>query len=195
MGVHCVGGIDPSSKKIVIVETRKTNTRKPFIHSVELLHDRIEDNQLEAFDFIVEFCMAVRERDGQSPNLYLEAPVMGGGGGSAMRPGATIPQAYVSGSIMAAAAQCRSPIQLVNNSTWKKRICGNGNIAKENIGPWVKENWPELYRKAPVVSAKQHQGKIPNNMPEQDTLDAGCISLFGWRHVELIERLKKRRAK
>jgi hypothetical protein len=101
----------------------------------------------------------------------------------------------VSGAIMAAAAQAGAKIMLVNNSTWKKKILGNGNIAKEKIRPQMEEQgiWPELIKKAPIIHAKQHSGKIPNDSPCQDTIDAGCINLFGWEHVKMIERLKKRR--
>lgn len=194
MKVQTVGGIDPSSKKIVIVETRASNKSKPFIHICHLRSENPEENCSDAFDFVVEYAMNVRERDdGQSPRLYLEAPVMGGGGSQKTRPGPTISQSFVSGSIMAAAAQTECKIALINNSTWKKRILGNGNIAKEDIGGVIKEVWPELYKAAPLISAKQHNGKIPNNMPDQDVLDAGGINLFGWRNVDLVERITKRR--
>lgn len=193
MNVQTVGGIDPSSKKIAIVETLATNKNKPLIHVCHLRSDNPEDNCSDAFDFIVEFAMEVRERDGQSPRLYLEAPVVGGGGNQKSRPGPTISQSYISGSIMAAAAQTDCKITLVNNSTWKKRVLGNGNIAKENIGDVIKEVWPELYKEAPTISAKQHNGKIPNNMPDQDVLDAGGLNRFGWGNVDLVERITKRR--
>ncbi len=180
-----VGGIDPSSKKIVIVATDRTRQRKPFIHSTELDADRIEDRQLQAFDFIFQFCMGVRERTGQPPVLYLEAPVMGVGG-----PGATIPQAFVEGSIMASAAQADAKITLVNNQSWKKLVLGSGATPKDKIGPWVELNWKALYDKTPIMRIGQFKGR-----PDQDVLDAGCINLFGWKRVLLLESLTKRHQK
>lgn len=184
-----VGGIDPSSRRIVIVESRISNKKKGFIHSCYLTHERIEDNQLEAFDFIVDFAMGVRDREGRSPRLYLEQPVMGVGG-----PGATIPQAYVDGSIMAAAAQTECYITLINNSTWKKRVLGNGNINKNGIVEKMHEVWPEFMEKVPKAPNKQFADQKPG-APDQDVVDAGAINLFGWSNVEMIEAINRRRAK
>lgn len=183
-----VGGIDPSSTRIVIVESRRSNRKKAYIHSTQLVSERVEDRLLEAFDFIVEFAMAVRDRDGQSPRLYLEAPVMGVGG-----PGATIPQAYVSGSIMAAAAQTESWIGLVNNQSWKKKVLGRGNLSKPEVSPLMEEVWPEFMEKVPSLEKSQNQGAIPPGSPDQDIVDAGAINLFGWKSTLMIESIKRRR--
>lgn len=183
MEVQTVGGIDPSSKKIVIVSTHKNRRRKPDIHKIYLRHDRVEDNCLEAFDFVVEYAMEVREQDGQSPRLYLEAPIMGVGG-----PGATIPQAFISGSIMSAAAQTECHITLVNNQSWKKRVLGKGNLNKDEVTEAMQKRWPEFMKLVPIEAAGTFKGK-----PDQDTVDAGAINLFGWHNVTLVSRLRKRR--
>lgn len=194
--VMTVGGIDPSSKKVALVESRSTNKSKAYIHSLVLPEDDVVDNALHAFNFLVEWGIGVIERDGQPPRLFIEEPVMGGAGGN-MRPGPTIEQAFITGVLFAAASQIGSKITRVNNSTWKKRVLGNGNISKEKIVPLMREEhtWDYLLEKTPIINAKQHNGKIPNASPDQDIIDAGCVNLFGWNSVEVFERLHNRRKK
>ena len=195
MNVMTVGGIDPSSRKIAIVESRASNKSKAFIHVITLNSDDVVKNQHAAFDFIFDWGMGVIDRDGQPPRIFLEEAVMGGGGQQGkFRPGPTIAQCYVAGTIMAAAGQLGSQLKLVNNSTWKKRVLGNGNIKKEDIAGVMEEVWPEFMKKVPTIHAKQHNGKIPNDSPDQDVVDAGGLNLFGWHNVELLERIKKRRS-
>lgn len=182
-----VGGIDPSSERIALVESSRHNRKKAFIHTIKLNADRIEDRQLQAFDFIVHFAMAVRDREGQSPRLYLEAPVMGVGG-----PGATIPQAFISGSIMAAAAQTECWISLINNQTWKKRAMGSGNINKNEVTKRMEVIWPEFFKKVPTVTHKQFTDQPPG-APDQDIIDAGGLNLHGWWHTLFLERIEERR--
>lgn len=182
-----VGGIDPNSHKIVIVETRRAAQRKPIVHATELTAGSIEGNCDQAFDFLVDFCIGVKDREGEYPRLFVEAPVQGRGG-----PGATIPQAFVTGAIMAGATQGGSKITLVNNQSWKKKVCGNGNLPKVKISEWVRDNWSELYLKAPVINDSRHPIEL-RGLPDQDWLDSGCINLFGWKHQMMIERIKERR--
>jgi len=182
-----VGGIDPNSHKLAIVETRRSAQKKPFLHTFDLGQGAYEDRCNAAFEAVYIWSQGVEERDGVAPRLFLEEPVMGVGG-----PGATIPQAFVEGAVMAAAAQAGAEIRLVNNSSWKKQVLGNGNINKKEIAGLVKDIWPELYDKVPVINdtsvTPEWRGK-----PDQDLIDAGCINLFGWQRVLLMERLANRR--
>jgi Holliday junction resolvasome RuvABC endonuclease subunit len=186
LNVRTVGGIDPNSHKIAIVETRKIDRVKPFIHVV-LLTGEIEERSSQAFDYICDFCISVKERDGSYPRLFLEAPIQGRGG-----PGSTIPQAFISGAIMAGAVQGGSQIALINNQTWKKRVIGNGNVNKLDVSEWVEDHWPLLFEKTPVIE-NLSQGHELQGRPDQDILDAGCLSKFGWKHVSMVERLGRRR--
>lgn len=185
--VMTVGGIDPNSHKIVIVETRRIDKVRPFVHQIELGHGDYEVRVSAAFDFIVDFCIKVHERDGLYPRLFLEAPVLGVGGA-----GSTIPQAYVSGAILAAAVQGGSQIALINNQTWKKRVTGNGNCNKMAVSEWVEENWPLLYERTEIIEDSRHPVDL-RGRADQDVIDAGCINLYGWRHVKMVERLWRRR--
>lgn len=189
--VITVGGIDPSSKRLALTESRAHQKEKAFIHHIILPGNSPEENALPAFNFIAEWGMHVIERDGQAPTLFVEAPVMGGSKSGGFRPGPTIEQAFITGVIFAAASQIGSKIYRVNNSSWKAEILGNGNIAKENIAAVMQEVWPEFMARVPTVHAKQHNGKIPNDSPDQDIVDSGAINLFGWKQVEQKERFRK----
>lgn len=182
-----VGGIDPNSHRIVIVETRRQAQTKPFVHEIELNGGSPEQNTAMAFDFMVDYCISTHERDGEYPRLFVEAPVVGRGG-----PGPTIAQAFVTGSILAGATQGGSKITLVNNQSWKKRVVGNGNVNKLFVNEWVEENWTELYKKAPIINDSRHPKEL-RGRGDQDIVDSGCINLFGWKHVTMVERMWRRR--
>lgn len=184
MKVKTVLGVDPSSQKIAAVESSDPKRDKPTLHVKHFDFEDIEKKCEEAFDFMFDTLMVIRERDGQPPRVFLEAPVMGVGG-----PGATIPQAFVSGAIMAACMQAGSIVVLVNNQTWKKRALGRGNINKDQVRELMKETWPRLFKATPIMEKGDFKGH-----PDQDLLDAGGLNLHGWRSVDLFERLKKRRA-
>jgi Holliday junction resolvasome RuvABC endonuclease subunit len=187
--VIAVVGIDPNSHKLALVESRRSAKKKAFLHTFDLTKADYEERCSIAFEAIYMFSLGCEQRDDVAPRFYLEAPVMGKGG-----PGATIPQAYVEGAVMAAAAQAGAEIHLVNNSTWKKRILGNGNINKKDIADKMKDIWPNFYFKVPIINdtsvTPEWRGK-----PDQDLIDAGAINLFGWNQVELMERISARRKK
>ena len=171
--------------------TRSRLRVKPFIYEMELTAADIPGRMAQAFDFTFEYCMGVIDYDGQPPRLFLEEPVMGRGG-----PGATIPQAFVDGAIMAGAYQAGAVLSLINNSSWKKKVCGNGNANKLVVSEWVEENWPVLYTKAvPMTLSAAKSAGYPDleGRGDQDVLDAGCINLHGWKYVKMIEKIMRRR--
>jgi len=166
-------GIDPDTKKLSIVEAVNTKQKKPWVHTIPLPSSKHQDRAGFAFRGVAELIYQLNERDGRLPIIYMEAPIMGIGG-----PGATIPQCYIQGAVMAAASEFDVKVIQVNNQTWKKRICGNGGINKADIPAAMKEVWPELIQIA-------HD--------QQDLIDAGAIYLFGRRHQNLLAALKKKR--
>ena len=185
--VETVGGIDPNSHRIVIVETRRRKQNKPFVHEIELDAAELEDRALQAFDFVCDFAITTKDRDGVYPRLFVEAPVVGRGG-----PGPTISQALITGSILAGGAQGGSRITLVNNQTWKKRVLGNGNVNKMFVNQWMEKHWPELYAKAPIINDSRHPVEL-RGRGDQDIVDSGAINLFGWAHTQMVERMWRRR--
>lgn len=165
-------GIDPDTKKLSIVEATSSKQKKPWIHTIPLPSSKHCDRAGFAFRGMSELLYNLNERDGKMPVIYMEAPAQGIGG-----PGATIPQVYVQGAVMAAASEWNCELIQVNNQTWKKRICGNGSIKKVDIPAVMKEVWPELFHIA-------HD--------QQDLIDAGAIYLFGRKHQMLLASIKKR---
>lgn len=165
-------GIDPDTKKLSIVEGSSTNKRKIFTHTIPMPSTKHADRAGFAFRGMSELISNIVERDGAKPVIYIEAPAQGIGG-----PGATIPQVYVQGAVMAAASEWDCVLYQVNNKSWKSRECGNGNIKKENIPAVMKEQWPEFYN---LVRG------------QQDLIDAGFIYLFGYRQTRLRERLMRK---
>jgi len=125
-----------------------------------------------AFDFLTKTIRFERETTDNEVYVYQEAPIMGVGG-----PRATIVQAQVGGALMAAAVRLNAPFFLVNNQSWKKRVCGKGNIPKDQVAVRMAEVWPTLI---------EHAGK------DQDLIDAGAVNMFGWHAIDLKARLRGR---
>jgi ribosomal protein L31E len=80
---------------------------------------------------------------------------------------------------MAAAEEYEIPLTLVNNQSWKKRVCGAGNINKEEVAKRMKDIWPEAV-------------KIANG--DQNAIDASAINLFGRKALALRVSIMKRRS-
>lgn len=165
-------GLDPKTTRLAFVWARKRE--KPRIRVIKLPEG--EEFRSEAcgiaFRETVQLLAEMKE-DGWEPYLYQEEPVMGRGG-----IGRTIPQVFIGGATLAAAAemQCRS--QLVNNQSWKKRALGAGNINKQEVAVRMKEVWPELYEAA---------------NGDEDIIDAGAIFIYGQMKQDLLASLRRRR--
>jgi Holliday junction resolvasome RuvABC endonuclease subunit len=96
---------------------------------------------------------------------YIEAPVTARGGVKT-----TIVQAFVSGVVQACFVKAAFRVYLVNVSTWKKTVCGNGHADKRSVAQAIKQRWPEI------------------KTDDQDLLDASGILLYGLA----VERSKRR---
>ena len=171
-GVTIVG-IDPDTVRVTVCVTKHAGQKKPEIFKFLLNsnHDHIVGCG-EAFRQVGSFLYELAQ-DGMVC-AYLEAPVMGQGG-----PGPTISQAQIGGAIMAACEEYGIPLTLVNNQSWKKRVCGAGNINKEEVSKRMKDIWPEA-------------SKMANG--DQNAVDAAAINLFGRHALALKFRIMRRRA-
>lgn len=159
--VECLG-VDPSSVKLALV-WEEDNYLK--MATFRLRGETWEVRCAEAFQVMGKFFY-----DHEVLTIYTEAPVMGRGG-----PGATVPQAMVTGSILAACGEYQIPfVKLVHNKTWKKRILGNGNLDKPGIAKAMKKTWPRASRKA---------------NGDQDLVDAAGIYQYGLSYNSLRRRL------
>lgn len=168
--IECLG-IDPSSAKLALVweEENYLKMRTFALPSVATWEVRCA----VAFAIMSKFFYDYDVR-----SVYVEAPVFGRGG-----PGATLPQAMVTGSILAACGEWKIPFsKLVNNTTWKKRILGNGAMSKPEIAEAMRELWPRASRKAGG---------------DQDLIDAAGVYQYGLAYNRIRRhflRARKRKA-
>lgn len=182
-------GIDANSHKLALVWKREGSNR-PFMKTFYLTEGDSVKASGEAFRHLSEFFILACDAGefvSKTTRVWMEAPVMGVGG-----PGATIPQAYVEGAVMAWAAEFSMKLTLVNNQSWKKSVLGNGNINKLEVTNRMKEVWPELVEKAPIITAAQWSGG-PKNAPDQDLIDAGAVHLFGEKRALLMKKILRRK--
>lgn len=161
-------GIDPSSRKLAVCISR--SRKGEFELVAKKLAANHADGSQQAYAFM-EYLIHEQLQEDKDLHVYLEKPVMGVGG-----PQATIVQAYISGAVMAAVRWANIPLTQVNNQSWKKRVCGRGNINKAEVGVRMLEVWPELIERADG---------------DQDFIDAGAINLFGWHVLTLREKIKR----
>lgn len=183
-------GIDANSHKLALVWKREGSSR-PHLKTFSLVEGNSVFASGQAFRFLSEFFFKGCEDGNFDPEntvVYMEAPVMGIGG-----PGATIPQAYVEGAVMAWAYEFSLDISLVNNQSWKKRVMGNGNINKEEVTRRMPEVWPELLERVPVIEKPQWSNG-PRNHPDQDLVDAAAVHLFGEWKQALIRKIRRARS-
>lgn len=176
-----VSGIDPSTRKLAIVSTRRDDRWTPEIDILWLPHEEGDEIRAgTAGHLFAEWALNRTDEDGRPPRLYLEAPVMGGGK-FGPRIGPTIAQSLVSGAILSAAYETECKITLVNNQTWKSRAMGSGNISKAEVGLRMQKRWKRLHK------AAQHYAD--RDKTEEDVIDAGGINLFGWKNTFMFEKL------
>lgn len=165
-----VVGIDPSSAKLAVVMT--SSSKGKFVTVTRKLPKDHTKGCGQAYGFIDELLCEMEERY-EDIQVFLEKPVMGVGGAQS-----TIFQSQIGGAVMAAASRRDVPLRMVNNQSWKKRVCGRGNITKAEVAERMVGIWPELV---------EHAGK------DQDLIDAGAINLFGWHVLTLKKRLRRTR--
>lgn len=166
-----VVGIDPSSKKLAMVMSQ--SKKGSFSTNVKKLS---QDHTLacgQAYEHVYELLGELMDDVDEEVHVYMEAPIMGMGGAHP-----TIVQSQIGGAVMAAVSRRHTPLTLVNNQSWKKRICGRGNINKAEVVERMTEVWPDLVEFA---------GK------DQDLIDAGAVNLFGWHVLTLRKRLGRKR--
>lgn len=179
-----VVGIDPDTYRITLVVTHAEEPKRPIVVRFPLDSDR--DHTVgcgAAFQQVGYYLYSLYEDHGHYPYVYLESPVLG----ATRNVSGTIAQAQIGGAIIAAAIEYGCKVTLVNNQSWKKRICGSGNINKEEVANRMKDIWPELWK-----DARRHPVK-PYDY-DQNALDAGAINLFGRGNLELKARIIKRRS-
>ena len=158
-GIYTIG-LDPSTKRLAIFVLRNGKA----IHSE--WRPLPTDPQVRLHRAMIYMQMqckkwGLRARANNSVlNFAIEEPVVGRGGAYV-----TIAQSKVHGACVAGAIQSGAVANVwaVQNSSWKKFVCGNGKIPKESIPGWMKANWRAAYEKTSTP----------------DEIDAACIAQWG----------------
>ena len=156
-------GIDYSTKKVALAVLRPNHPRsdrRVSVWSVEL-PDKARDHDRNFTD-ILEWTMerlAVLE-DYQDWNIAIEAPIVGISGNRQT----AIRMAMVCGALVRECQQWFGTecISLVPVSSWKKEVCGKGNLDKDQIGEWLLQTHPDLWHQC----ATEHE------------VDAMCMALW-----------------
>lgn len=153
-------GIDPSSRKLAAVANVLGETSFD-VHIKELPPKLPAETCLLAYVWMRRICYHYSS-EGYQVKCYLEAPISAGAKGGVK---ALIPQAQVSGALLAGAKSIRaSHIELVSIQTWKKIVVGAGNATKPQIRQWAQQYWGALYK---------------DYSDDQDVLDAAGINRYG----------------
>lgn len=154
-------GVDPSSKGLHVVVGFQELDPEFFVRKELKFNESGPYTPLRAqraYDLFQEFLARCYEEMPDSKNefeVFLEGPVVGKGGVKS-----TMVQAYVSGAVQAACSGFGEIIHLVNVTSWKKEIVGNGRAGKSE-----------------VKRAMRGRG-IPDGL-QQDFYDATAICLYG----------------
>lgn len=156
-------GIDPSSKKLAFCLTEGASS--PVFYK-KSLPEGVLHAAGDAFEGA--FLFFLKHEDAK---VFMEAPLVGRSAYS------TIIQAQVGGAVLAAASKAKLPVELVNVSSWKKQVIGNGRAQKPDIQEWLRKNWPDAYNHA--------QG-------DQDLMDAAAINRYGYQHVRLTDAIVRK---
>lgn len=152
-------GIDPSSKKLALCITATGVLQKDVIRLPVGVYSATGTAYREVFCYL--------ESLNGSAVVYMEAPLVGRSVAS------TLVQAQVGGAVIAAARNSGTKLKLVNVGTWKKQVCGKGNLQKPEVAEWLEKNWPEAYDQAGG---------------DQDLIDAACINRYGVLHERRLSR-------
>lgn len=98
--------------------------------------------------------------------VFIEEPLVGRGVKASMQISQT------AGAIMSATGLDQIHTELVNVSTWKSRIVGDGRASKETVEMWL------------TAQHRPYADACGEGTDRQDKVDACCIGLFGVSCIE-----------
>lgn len=158
-----VVGADLSSKHLAFVAKHPlTPTAAVVKYPVSATKDGYRpENCAEALACMYEFCETLGKMSAPGVELvaWVEAPAIGRGGAQT-----TMKQSFVSGVVQAVLVQAGFAVHLVQNTTWKREVCGRGDASKTDVGRSLGSRWPSIARACGG---------------DQDLIDAACIALYG----------------
>lgn len=156
-------GIDPSARKLACtiihgeIDTETSNL-KPYCYYTPFSGNKFSPIHItQATNFLHRVITQLDPDLKFTTYAFIEGAVVGKGG-----VWSTVSQSYVAGALMDVLNRYEIPIDIVNNSTWKKVAIGKGNASKDDIADFIKKKYPNT------------------DFPNQDMCDATGIALYGW---------------
>ncbi len=157
MGEPIVLGIDASASKVAFVGMFGDDF---FVRDYKKLgKSGAEACSAARAKTLMAWVEAKKRWPGHPIAAFIESPIVGRGG---IR--STIVQAYTSGSVQGTLYGLEVPVGLVNVSSWKKHVVGNGRASKSEVASFVELRWPSIHEEA---------------AGSQDVADAACIAYYG----------------
>lgn len=156
-------GIDPSARKLAITllhgsEETNTDNLKPYCFYAPFSGDKFHISHVtQATNFVHRVVTQLDPDLTYTTYAFIEGAVVGKGG-----VWSTVSQTYVAGAVADTLLRYNIPVEIVNNSTWKKISVGKGNANKEYIAEYIKNKYPR------------------EDFKNQDMIDATGIALYGW---------------
>lgn len=156
-------GIDPSARKLAVTlfhgtEETQIENLKPYCYYQPFPGKKFDLNHITVATNFVHRIVTQLDPDLQyTTYAFVEGAVVGKGG-----VWSTVSQTYVAGAIIDTLQRYNIPVQVANNSTWKKVAIGKGNANKEQIANHIRS----IY-----TTTEFHN---------QDMCDATGIAMYGW---------------
>ena len=167
-------GVDPDSKRITVVISIGDDfkvRRKALPETKD-----VSEWCASAYRFIYRI---VKDYKAQGRDVYvgIESPFA-----NPKAPSAVVPLGRLNGAMHAAAYMAGATTYPVTIATWKKEVCGKGNMTKPQIAAWCKVYWRLLWDEAQTILVSRGR---------QDVIDAGAINRYTLKLLERDQRIAK----
>lgn len=155
-------GVDYSSRKFAAVRLCAGESTIVYSHEVpsKSFPGRM-DAMVEIHHLMAEF-IGMFVDDGRSipprPVMVIESPIMG----ISRDVQTALWMGMTAGGLVIAASDYDIKPYLAAPSTWKKQVCGKGNLRKEGVSDWLREREPALW-------------SLTHNDDERDAM---CLALY-----------------
>lgn len=167
-------GIDPDSHRITIVITDGDDFKVRRKHLPE--SKDVGEWCASAERFVYGVCKEYIKQ-GRDVFVGIESPFA-----NPRAPSAVVPLSRLNGAMHAGAYRAGAKTYPVTISTWKKEVCGKGNMTKPQIAAWCKTYWRQLWDAAQQVLVSRGR---------QDVIDAGAINRYTQKLVSRDRRISK----
>jgi Holliday junction resolvasome RuvABC endonuclease subunit len=136
-------GIDYSTRKVAMVvltgPTADGIPRLPLVVSYNAPKKLVGlDAMMEMLKAFTEWCADALVMDAE---VFIESPIMG----RMLNAQTAVSMGMAAGALLQASITYgASSVELVAPSYWKKQVCGNGAMAKDDIKAWMAQHRPDM---------------------------------------------------